>query len=159
MRWEMVLLLLLLVPLALWILSAIFRGEQRDEPLLGAPAAPPSRAALELAQAKEDAVRRRLEELVQERPEAISVQPPAPKPPPLLVEAPVWTKPVLAPPPPAAVPAPAAPLSLPERPVGPGLAAVRALLGRRQAAAALVLREIFDRPLCQRRPGPPRYRS
>jgi hypothetical protein len=82
------------------------------------------------------------------------VRAPAPPPPKALVplatviETPAEAVPAAGPP--AAVPA--APATLRRQAVSPILAQVVALLRSPQAAgSALVLREIFDRPLCKRR--------
>lgn len=165
MDWKV--LVIGLIPLGVWILSTIFRGledareQEKPQPAPGErPPRTPRRPSSELDRFLDEA-RKRREVSPKRTVEPVLEALPVPKPsPPPRVEAPPPRprKPEPAPPPVVVLPvelppAPPAPARLPQRDQpSPALAKVVAMLrGRDAVATAVVLREILDRPLSQRR--------
>lgn len=167
MKWEVV--LITLIPLAVLILAAIFRGleeskekdKDRAKPDDGSRLRVPKRPPTELdrflneARQRKDAGTRRPPPKRQPEPLpiALPLEPPPPRPrkpePP-----PRPVAPAPPPPPPVVVEPPRLPVPRPRRPASPMLTQLSGLLrDKNSLATAFVLREIFDRPVGQRRPS------
>lgn len=192
MQWEV--LLVLLIPLAVWILSTIFRSaeEERQKERLRRPEEEggrvrvPRRPVDDLERVLQEARRRRETESRQPAParlpETRPVRPaepapearpaappprervpappraevprPAPPPPPREAVVAVRVSEPSAPAPPPVEVAGVAVVQSPTRPPSPFLVQLAGLLrDRKSLAAAVVLKEIFDRPVSQRGEG------